>query len=165
MSLDLQDIFLWICKNHPGKTPIKFISSFKRLQKNLSTFDLIYDEIEDDFTEYVMNNTNHVLSININDEYSNAIGKFYKFYFYSGTDFETEGPMTLNEALQHDNIFRSWGVDDVLTVEYNKNVLSWDEVQIILTISKPIKDSKIWVNGQQYTQLKKGEWFLNEQIK
>ena len=105
------------------------------------------------------------MSININDEYSNAIGKFYKFYFYSGTDFETEGPMTLNEALRHDNIFRSWGVDDVLTVEYNKTVLSWDEVQIILTISKPIKDSKIWVNGQQYTQLKKGEWFLNEQIK
>lgn len=126
----------------------------------------IYEEFQDTFLEYFGDNKNcvFVYSIMINHEWNNYITRWYDYYFYHSTDMDDEGPFTLSEALDHVVIDSGEFVnDEIIHVDFNKSVLSWNKVQDLLTRAKPTIGSEIVVNDQEYIHIKKGNWVKKEQ--
>ena len=163
MSLDNYDkekLFYWFCRNHIEDSPEELLEQIKKVKDNLKENENMFDEINDNgnFEQIIDINSKTIFGIQENYEYYNTIFKFYDLYFCNGTELETTGPFSLEEAIDEHNITMERDNDQLLDIEYDEDEISWKQVQEIMTKNKPSIYSEIIVNQKNYIHRKKGVW-------
>ena len=157
---DKEKLFYWFCRNQIKDSPEELLEQIKKVKDNLKENENIFDEINDngDFETIIDNNSKTIFGIQEDYEYWNGIFKFYDLYFCNGTDLESTGPFSLDEALDEHYITMERDNDQLLDIEYDEEEISWKQVQEVMTKNKSTIDSEIIVNQKNYIQKKKGVW-------
>ena len=159
---DLEEIFYWFCRNHNKDISNELATQVKQIKQNLLENEKIFDQIQEngEFEEFINMNSKSILSIEENYEYVNQIFKWYNLYFFSGTDSDIKGPLSLKDALNEHYITLERDNDELVDIEFDKNEITWDQVQEIMTCNKPSIDSEIRVNDKTYIHTSDGVWEL-----
>ena len=163
---DLESLFYWFCENHFSDATGELKLAAEKVHTNLKTGanteenDAIFENISDDFWEFIQNDSEQIFSMDEDGQFGNWVDKWYDYYFVEGTDVPVIMETNINAALHSDYIYRERPNNEIITIKYDTDKISWEKMLELMTVIKPAVKHKIFVNNKEYEQTSVGKWNL-----